>query len=167
MREPPVHDEERYFVSSLLQSRGPAGLAAADALAEVGVPRAGLLVEAPTAPRWQVFTPGERTTGHAHHGRKYAEVRLPADRAFHFRLTDGGAPAAAHNLVEFCAAVRAVPVGSLHHHLLAGDFSRWVEEVLGDVELASGLRKLERTTRQGAPPSRAEIIEHVRDRYLV
>jgi hypothetical protein len=70
-------------------------------------------------------------------------------------------------VIEFCAAVRAVPLASLRHHLLAGDFSRWVADVLGDHELATGLRKVETTARAGAAPSREEILQHVRDRYLV
>ncbi len=159
-------EEERYFVTSLLQSRGPAGLVAADALAEVQMPRAGLLVEGPAGPRWQVFTPGERVTAQAHHGRKYADARLAESKAFRFLFTNGDATVA-HNVSEFCAAVRTVPVSSLRLHLLAGDFSRWASGVLGDPELAGGLGKLENTTRAGAPPSRDEILEHLRDRYLV
>jgi hypothetical protein len=55
----------------------------------------------------------------------------------------------------------------LRHHLLHGDFSRWVLDTLGDASLAMGLRKLELATRAGAAPEREEIVRHVRDWYLV
>jgi len=55
----------------------------------------------------------------------------------------------------------------LRHHLLAGDFSRWVGDVIGDQQLARGLRKLERTMPAGATPNRAEILAHIEDHYLI
>jgi hypothetical protein len=60
-----------------------------------------------------------------------------------------------------------VPLASLRHHLIAGDFSRWVAEVMGDQQLSRGLRKLERTTPTGATPDRAEILAHIEDHYLI
>jgi len=55
----------------------------------------------------------------------------------------------------------------LRQHLGAGDFFRWVGDVLGDEQLAKGLRKLERATPVGATPDRAEILAHVADHYLL
>jgi hydroxymethylpyrimidine pyrophosphatase-like HAD family hydrolase len=160
-------EEERYFIAGLLRGRGPAELVAADALAELARPRAGLLLEGPAGPRWQVFTPADRIITHVHHGRKYADAPLPETKAFRF-LSAGDAPVTvAHNVHEFRDAVRFVPDGSLRHHLLAGDFSRWAHDVLGDDGLASGLRKLELTTRTGAAPNREEILEHIADRYAI
>jgi hydroxymethylpyrimidine pyrophosphatase-like HAD family hydrolase len=158
-----VVEDERYFASSLLQA---SGLHAPEALAAIGERQAGLLLPGGTAPRWQVFTPGARAAGHTHHGRKYADGFLPDQQAFRFLYADG-APAVAHNLAELCEGVRAVPAASLRHHMVAGDFSRWAEAVLGDASLARGLAKLERTVRAGATPVRDEIIAHVRNRYLI
>jgi hypothetical protein len=107
----------------------------------------------------------ERLTRHAHHSRKYSDTRLPEDKAFRFRGADG--EIAVHNITEFHKAVQTVSLGSLRHHLIAGDFSRWVGEVLGDQQLANGLRKLERTTPAGATPDRAEILAHIQDHYLI
>ncbi|MGH7894817.1 MAG: hypothetical protein ACREQL_09120, partial [Candidatus Binatia bacterium] len=160
-------EEERYFMTALLQARGPRELAASETLAAVESPRAGLLLEGDVEPRWQVFTPGERISVHAHHGRKYADTRLTEGQAFHFLNANGLLPRVAHNVTEFCAAVRTVPLASLSHHLRAGDFSRWAAEVLGDAQLAGGLRKLEHTVFTGAAPSRDEILKHVADCYLV
>jgi hypothetical protein len=158
-------EDERYFVSGLLQARGPDDLVAADALASIERYRAGLLLQGDGRARWQIFTPDVRTSLHAHHGRKYADTSLPADKAFRFLHTDGMS-AVAHSVAEFCAAVQAVPMASLHHHLLSGDLSRWAADTLGDAKLAARFRKLEDTTRVGAAPSREEIMTHVRELYL-
>jgi hypothetical protein len=73
----------------------------------------------------------------------------------------------AHNVIEFYQAIESVPLASLRHHLSANDFSRWVADVLGDQELARGLRKLERTMPTGGIPDRAEILAHIADHYLI
>ncbi|HEV8721354.1 MAG TPA: HAD hydrolase family protein [Candidatus Binatia bacterium] len=158
-------EEERYFVTKILQAQNHLPLPVHDALDGLEPPRAGLLIFNSTKTPWQVFTPVERVTGHAHHARKYADTRLPDDKAFRFLYAGG--TLAAHNMVEFYQAVQSLPFSSLRHHLLAGDFSRWVGEVLGDQQLAKGLRKLERTTPAGATPDRAEILAHIEDHYLI
>ncbi|HWP24655.1 MAG TPA: HAD hydrolase family protein [Candidatus Binatia bacterium] len=157
-------EEERYFVTELLQARGRLGIPAHQALAELEPLRAGLLALGPSKAPWQVFTPVNRITGHAHHARKYAGTRLPEDKAFRFVDAQGQA---AHNMIEFYRAVERLPLASLSHHLRMGDFSRWVSDVIGDQQLASGLRKLERATPAGATPNREEILAHIKDRYLI
>jgi hypothetical protein len=158
-------EDERYFVSGLLQAHGPRDLPVADTLASVGGRSAGLLLRSEDGASWQVFTPDERATLHTHHGRKYANASLPDDKAFRF-LHGDGVNVVAHNVTEFCAAIQAVPIASLRHHLLCGDFSRWAADTLGDRKLAARLRKLEDTTRVGAAPSREEITTHIRELYL-
>ncbi|MBM4270198.1 MAG: hypothetical protein FJ144_26940 [Deltaproteobacteria bacterium] len=158
-------EEERYFVNGLLHACGPREIDAASALLEVTPPRFGFLRNHPAEQRWRVFTAEGRTTPHAHHARKYADTHLPDAQAFRFVGSPGNE--VAHNVREFVAAVRTVPIETLRHHLVARDFSRWVEEVLGDRELARGLAKLESTTRAGASPSRSEIENHVRYRYAL
>jgi len=159
-------DEERYFINGLLRERGPKDLDVAAALAGIGKPQAGLLLEDPEQPRWSVFTPGARVTAHAHHARKYADTYLPDHKAFHFQHTDGS-PVAAHNVIEFHSAVQTVLSASLRHHLTNGDFSRWIAGVIGDEQLARGLRKLERTVAGGASPDRGEILAHIEDHYQI
>lgn len=112
-----------------------------------------------------MFTPVRRITRHAHHSRKYADTRLPDDKGF--RFIDTGEPLVAHNMIEFHLAIQSAPVDSLRHHLSAGDFSRWVGEVMGDQQLAKGLRKLERSSSAGTTPDRAEILAHIEDHYLI
>ena len=107
----------------------------------------------------------KRVTGHAHHVRKYADTRLRDDKAF--RFVNAGNAVGAHNMMEFYQAVQTLPLSSLRHHLLAGDFYRWMGEVIGDQQLAKGLRKLERTMPAGANPDRAEIQAHIQDHYQI
>ena len=159
-------EEERYFITSLLRSYGPPDIVVSEALRQIELPRAGLLLEDPTYPRWQVFTPGARVTAHAHHARKYADTRLPEDKAFRF-LHANGVPAVAHNMMEFHSAIQTATVASLRHHLTRGDFSRWAADVLGDQELARGLHKIERAVVDGAAPDRAEILAHIEDHYRI
>jgi hypothetical protein len=158
-------EAERYFLNGLLQARGPRDLAVAEALAGVDSGRAGLLFHHDSGARWEIFIPDVRVTSHAHHGRKYADTCLPEPKAFRFLHTDG-TPAVAHSVTEFCTAVQTVPLASLRHHLLSGDFSHWAIDTLGDAELAARLRKLEDTTRLGVEPSRDEILTHIREIYL-
>jgi hydroxymethylpyrimidine pyrophosphatase-like HAD family hydrolase len=159
-------EEERYFVTKILQAHDHVNVPAYDALATLEPPhKIGLLLtNLPNGP-WRLFTPLERVTPHAHHARKYADMRLPSDKAF--RFLHAGNELAAHNMVEFYRVVQTLPLPSLRHHLLAGDFSRWVAEVMGDQQLAAGLRKLERTTPVGATPDRSEILAHIEDHYLI
>jgi len=160
-------EEERYFMTGLLRARGPHDVVAHEALGGLERQRVGLLRLDGAQPSWRVVMPCDRVSIHAHHGRKYADARLPEDKGFRFLGGAGQVTTTAHNLIEFCEAVKSVGMDSLRHHLLRGDFSRWVTEVLGDVELAAGLQKLEQTTRGGATPSSDEIIAHVRDRYFI
>jgi hypothetical protein len=158
-------EEERYFVTKILQAQSRGELTAHSALDSIEWPCAGLLMSDQTAQPWQVFTPKERITRHAHHARKYADTRLPEDKAF--RFVGAGAPVAVHNMLEFYQAIRSLPLASLRHHLNNGDFSRWVADVLGDQQLARGLKKIERTTPVGTTPDRAEILAHIKDQYLI
>jgi hypothetical protein len=158
-------EQERYFITKILQAHDHMNTRAHDALESLKPPHAGLLLVSIQERPWQLFTPVERITRHAHHARKYADTRLPSDKAFRFLYA--GDELVAHNMVEFYQAVQTLPVVSLRHHLLAGDFSRWVAEVMGDQQLAAGLRKLERATPVGATPDRSEILAHIQDHYLI
>lgn len=157
-------EEERYFMTKVLQSHDWINTSAHDALEALEMPRAGFLLRDPASP-WRVFTPASRITPHTHHARKYADTRLSDDKAF--RFLNAGAPLAAHNIVEFHRALQSLPAASLRHHLVAGDFSRWVDGVLGDQLLANDIRKLERATAAGATPDQSEILAHIEDHYLI
>jgi hydroxymethylpyrimidine pyrophosphatase-like HAD family hydrolase len=160
-------EEERYFVDGVLRSLGPRDLDIGQALRALEMPRAGLLLQTAAGPHWQTFLPDPRSSPHVHHARKYAGEDLPVDKGFHFRAPNDGVRVVARNVEEFSRAVETVPLPMLRHHMLSGDFSRWARDVLGDLDLAAGLAKLEHTTAGGAPPNRAELLEHLRSRYVL
>lgn len=161
-----VVEEERYFITSMLQLRGPHELVPFEVLSELEPPRAGLLLQTLAGPRWTTFTPAPRVTAHAHHARQYADVTVPDHRAFWFGGVAGQhAGIVAHNVAEFHAAVRTVPAAVLRQHLVAGDFSRWAGDVLGDDKLANGFRTLERSVQHGAAANPSEVLAQIEDRY--
>ena len=71
-----VIEEERYFITSVLQARGPHEIIPFEMLSALEPPRAGLLLQTPGGSRWSIFNPAARVTAHAHHARKYADVRV-------------------------------------------------------------------------------------------
>lgn len=158
-------EEERYFVTKLLQAHDHVVISAHEVLESLDPSHVGILLKNVPDTSWRVFTPIDRITGHAHHARKYANTRLPDDKAF--RFVNAGDVPAAHNIRELYQAVQSLPFFSLRYHLSQGDFSRWVSDVLGDQQLAKGLRKLERSTPAGATPDRSEILAHIKDHYLI
>jgi hypothetical protein len=158
-------EEERYFVTKIFQALGQRNLTAHAALDRLEPPNAGLLMTSASDKPWQLFFPAERITSHAHHARKYSDYRLPEDKAF--RFLDADSPVAVHNIAEFYHAIQSITQGCLRHHLERGDFSRWVGDVLGDEQLAKGLKKIERTTPAGVSPNRAEILAHIDHHYLL
>lgn len=160
-------DSERYFMESIIGARGPRDVDPARALREVEMPVAGLLTAVEHGAHWTTFGPSTRDAAHVHHGRKYVESNFGDDRAFRFVGVNGSPMLVAHNVREFAAALGTAPIDAIRRHLVAGDFSRWSRDVLGDPDLAAGLDKLERTTAAGADPSRQELIQHVRDRYVL
>jgi hydroxymethylpyrimidine pyrophosphatase-like HAD family hydrolase len=156
-------EEERYFVTKIFQPLGDVNLTAHAALSRLETPMAGLLKTSPGEKPWQFFIPAPRITSHAHHARKYSDYRLPEDKAFRFLDSDN--PVTVHNIAEFYQAIQSVSQACLRHHLQSGDFSRWVGVVLGDEQLARGLKKIERSTPAGASPNRAEILAHIEHHY--
>ncbi len=74
-------EEERYFVTKILQAHNHLDLAAHSALGGVEPLRAGLLMANSSETPWQVFMPNERITRHAHHARGgRAAVEPPSHR---------------------------------------------------------------------------------------
>jgi hydroxymethylpyrimidine pyrophosphatase-like HAD family hydrolase len=107
-----------------------------------------------------------RLTPHVRHKTKYLDVDLPAGQEFVF--TDNGNPVGprARSLKQFVLSLPNIPGTSLDGHARRGDFSRWIEGVFHDHQLASDIRKIEQRYRLGhlddVRPSMARLIE---DRY--
>jgi hypothetical protein len=160
-------EEERYFVDALLRDRGPADLDVSGALRALESPRGGLLSREDGVPRWRTFVPRPRLSAQAIHTRRYANIALPPEKGFFFRLPNDGTVAAARTLEEFDHALASVPAASLQYHGARGDFSRWARDVLGDADLAAGLAKLEAASATGVPVDRGQLRRHLRARYVV
>jgi hydroxymethylpyrimidine pyrophosphatase-like HAD family hydrolase len=107
------------------------------------------------------------------HIRKYAEGELPRERSFYFRGPEGKLNLRAQNLSAFLELGQGVDDETWDHHLNAGDYSRWLREVIKDRELAAEVAAVEEGARNPAarppgggapagPPSAHETRQAVR-----
>jgi len=75
---------------------------------------------------------------------------VPREKAFYFFTSIGNyTGASASSLKEFMERINEVNVKSVEFHLYRGDFEKWMEEVLQDVELAGEVRKLQKFNLAG------------------
>jgi len=121
----------------------------------------------PAAP--VLFNVDERMTPHVRHWHKYARSRLAAPVRFYFRRdwdTPSGAVAA--NLVEFHDEITRCEPEVIRHHLVGGDFSRWLRSVIRDEDLAHAVRLVEGHPSPGSrlEESRQEIVSAIQARYF-
>jgi alpha-amylase len=61
---------------------------------------------------------------------------VPPEKAFHFSSQERPAGYAAHSLQEFVNILEFAPDEVVNYHLDRGDFTRWIEFVIGDTTLA-------------------------------
>lgn len=78
---------------------------------------------------------------------------------------DGKLNLRAHNLVLFLEIADGVDADTWQYHLHRGDYSQWFGEVIGDEELASEARSIERAQTLDPSDSRAKIRAAVERRY--
>jgi alpha-amylase len=84
---------------------------------------------------------------------------VPPEKAFHFRDGGGHLVASAHSLGEFAGALAWVPSGAIRHHAERGDFSRWLDDVLGEARLAEEIEGCDdRTTLCAAVNARRDVL---------
>ena len=98
------------------------------------------------------------------HTRKYAEGELGRDKSFYFRGPDGALNLRAQNLMLFLQIADGVDDATWLHHLKAHDYSRWMEEVIKDSELAAEVRRAEDAAGDAAS-TRKQVREAVERRY--
>lgn len=114
------------------------------------------------------FNVGDRRTAHVRHRHKYADLPLPENRRFYFRVR--GEPLVAGTLNEFRTAVRHLDPDVLEFHLQRGDLSRWLDTTIADKDLAAHVSALESelAARRAADLERIrkKIVGAVSDRYL-
>jgi len=116
------------------------------------------------------FVLGDRITGHVRHRSKYVHAELPWDRRFYFRDPAQTTWHSAGNLEQFHHELRRCSLAGVEHHVAGHDFSRWVDDVLQDAELAARLREIEAESRAsgGTLPAerlRAALRDAVQQRY--
>lgn len=98
------------------------------------------------------------------HLRKYAEGDL-GPKSFVFRGRHGRLRLRARNLASFCELASGVDEDTWLYHLGAGDYSRWVREVIKDDDLARELSSIERSSRSAAESAR--LVRDAIDRRYV
>lgn len=101
------------------------------------------------------------------HRRKYAEGRLPDDRAFVFRGPTGALRLRAHNLMSFLDLADGVDDATWLHHLKAGEYSKWVREAIKDGELAREVAAAEGMFAKDPAASRAAVRKAVEALYTL
>ena len=113
----------------------------------------------------------EHLTLEAQHGDGHRDA--PEGREFHFIKSVSAilpTPYVAHDLREFVEALRKLSLGSLYFHVFesrlrlirgSNDFSIWLEESLGDKELAEEIARLDpyNYTLEGLRSSLIQLIE--------
>jgi len=128
----------------------------------------GLLLRLEGKPEAHVFGLGPRWVRHVRHWHKYAEAHLPWEKAFRFHGPSGPTGAVADNLLEFRRELLRCDAQVVSHHLVNGDFPRWIRGVLQDDRLADIVGDVEERfdRNRSIEGLRREIIEAVENRYL-
>ncbi len=99
------------------------------------------------------------------HIRKYAVGELGKDKSFYFRGPQNKSQLRAHNLETFCQLAEGVDVVTWRHHLVLGDYSRWLRECIKDNDLADEVAAVEATAGNDAGDSREKIRAAIEKRY--
>ena len=100
------------------------------------------------------------------HRRKYSEGELPPDQSFYFRGPDNALNLRASNLQEFVRFAEGLDDATWQHHLMAGDYARWVLHSLKDRRLARDFTRLAQSPAGSDPTlSRSEVRKLIETRY--
>ena len=67
---------------------------------------------------------------------------VPPEKAFSFSSHERPVGYAAHSLQELASMLEFVPDDVIRYHVERGDFSRWVDQVIGDGKLAGKIRSV-------------------------
>jgi len=151
---------ELEFLRAALPSVGGAAGPLADALGQLPRGEFVLLQRGPGGRAGVcTFVVAPRQTLHVRHRAKYVDSLVSPGREFFFRRPDGQVRGAADSLQSFRRVVAIAPDDVLAHHAGRGDFSRWVNDVFGDAELARQLRKAEARWRRGELSELRRVID--------
>ncbi|HBZ71311.1 MAG TPA: hypothetical protein DEP35_16910 [Deltaproteobacteria bacterium] len=107
-----------------------------------------------------------RLTPHVRHKHKYLEVRVSDDLAFVFARDGVPTGQRAGTLKDLTEVLSAGDPHGFDQHLANGDFSRWVQEIICDAELAAEIRSIEMDWRAGRTDRPCERVARlIRERY--
>jgi hypothetical protein len=88
---------------------------------------------------------------------------VPYDKGFHFFTAPGNYTGeTATSLNTFEKKLQIIPVGSVNFHLQRGDFQKWMEDTIGDSELAKRVSLMKLTLP--AEDLRKELLEILQTR---
>jgi hypothetical protein len=88
---------------------------------------------------------------------------LPYEKGFHFYTAHGSYTGeTATNLDAFEKKIQVVPAASVNFHMQRGDFQKWIEDTIGDEELAKRVSLIELTLP--AEDTRKELLSVVQTR---
>ena len=99
------------------------------------------------------------------HVRNYAEGELSPEQSFYFRGAADKLNLRAQNLMTFLQLGEGVDDETWSFHLRKGDYSRWLQKVVKDAELAANVSRIEQDQRLSPSESRARIREVIESRY--
>lgn len=101
------------------------------------------------------------------HSRKYTEGNLGPSRSFYFRGPQGKLNLKASNLFMFLQIGEGVDDETWLFHLRNQDYSKWLQEMIKDTELAEKVSEIERQESLSTQKSRAAIRAAVEARYTL
>jgi hypothetical protein len=101
------------------------------------------------------------------HQRKYMQGELGPDKSFYFRGPDNRLNLRAQNLLTFLQMADGVDDETWRYHLRRGDYARWFDEAIKDLELADFARQLEQTTDLTPAEERAQLREAIERNYTL
>ena len=99
------------------------------------------------------------------HKRKYAAGELGEDKSFYFRGAEGKLNLRAQNLNLFAQLAEGVDSETWAFHLSRRDYSKWLNEMVKDEELARVVAEIETQKDLSPLASREKIIEAIRQHY--
>jgi hypothetical protein len=97
--------------------------------------------------------------------RKIVEIlrTVPHEKGFHFYTARGiYAGETATSLDAFERKIQVVPTASVNFHMQRGDFQKWIEDTIGDNELAKRMGSIKAT--HSAEDLRKELLAIVKTR---
>ena len=99
------------------------------------------------------------------HERKYAQGELAEEKSFYFTGPHRKLHLRAQNLTTFVQIGEGVDDETWTHHLRRHDYSHWVNDAIGDGDLAAEVRAIEDERKRSPAETRRLIADAVRRRY--